>query len=191
MMNFSEQTIRQFKELVFDRDVEVCGNLRKESISSNDIKLYSIREGIGIEYSPGKFRGSCSHEKTTSVIFHTHPVSFYAYPSPEDIVNVIKNYRRVVRSIIATKWGLWDIKNTDRSNIYSSSCRDVLLMFLKRNLDKLWYRTRSSVEGTSRDITLEDIDFINGVVDRIEKVLHLEINLYTWDEVENGVVLKK
>ena len=155
-MNITSETIEKFKEFVFKGDKEICANLRKESDTNNNLKLYYITEGTTVEYAPGKTRGMCVHDKITSVIFHTHPITSYSYPSVEDILRVVREHGRIVRSIIATKWGVWDIKNTEKSNVYSSTCKNIIEEYIRYFL---------------------------------EKILHVEINLYLWDELTEGMTI--
>ncbi len=194
-MNISQKTIEHFKNLVFKTNVEVCGNLRKSSstgdnTSDGTLVLTNMIEGKMEEYDTGKFRGVCTHEIITSIIFHTHPVNLYAYPSVEDIIKVTKHHGRIVRSIIATKWGLWDIKNTDKSNKYSVTCHDAFVEYIKYFVDRIGrYTSQNSYivdhgGAKSRDISDKDLVIINDSIERIEKFLHLKINLHLWTEIE-------
>lgn len=189
-MNIKKDTIEQFKDFVFNNEVEFCGNLRKESSSNENLKLYHIKEGDTIEYSPGKFRGTCEHEVVTSIIFHTHPSIAYPYPSVEDILKVLKNYNRIVRSVIATRWGVWDIKNTEKSNIYSNTCRDIFYQYIVYFLDRIGKRIRKSTE-LDRAISLDEMEVLSDSINRIQKITHLEIKLHVWNDIEDGMVLHK
>ena len=189
-MNISKTIVDKIKDYVFKSDVEVCGNLRKPTISSNELILTNIKKGSITEYSPGKFRGTCEHEIITSIILHTHPLNSYAYPSVEDIIKVIKNHGRIVRSVIGCKWGIWDIKNTDASNIYSTTCKNILDDYIRYFLDRIGkYTKNTSSTDKSKDLNDNDMDIINESINRIEKILNVKINLYTWNEVENGLLL--
>lgn len=196
----STKTINIIKDIVFNRDTEVCANLRHKSNFSNKLSLMNIVEGKVEEYAPGKYRGTCNHEMITSVMFHSHPTNSYAYPSVEDILNVVKNHGKIKRSIIATKWGLWDIRNTEISNIYSSTCKYSFSKHIGYFLDRIG-RYTSNRESSKRDtatrhksidVTKNDKEsVINDNISYIENFLNIKIDLYLWEELEGELILKK
>jgi len=72
----------------------------------NRLKLYV--DSVG---QKGYKRGLCYYTRYATHIWHTHNKDLIAYPSPEDLIKVLK-YRLINKpnvSIIFTKWGIWEI----------------------------------------------------------------------------------
>ena len=193
-MNISRETIEIMRDFVYKSDTEMCGNLFTKNSTSNEIILYHMKKGDKTEYSPGQYREMCEYEKITSILFHSHPISSYSYPSVEDILLVIKKHDIVKRSIIATKWGIWDIQNTKESNIYSSGCKEIIYEYLKYFLDRIGLHTKntsSSITDKSRDLIDEDLNVINDCIKRIKRVTHVNIDLHLWKDIDDGFILVK
>lgn len=184
-MNISHETIAEMRNFVYKLDYEICGNLRKKNYNTDELIIYHMTKGKRVEYDPGRFRGKCEYEMITSVLFHSHAINMYSYPSAEDILQVIKKYDIIKRSIIATKWGIWDIQNTQKSNIYSSEYETIIYKRLKYFLDRIGLRTSSSTD----DLRDDDLDVINYSINRITEELHIKINLHLWRDIEDGLVL--
>jgi proteasome lid subunit RPN8/RPN11 len=195
-MNISSKTIKIMKDFVYDLEYEVCGNLftqgdTKEGLP-NELFLHNIQDGEKVEYSTGQFRGACKYKSITTCIFHSHPATTYSYPSVEDIMQLLEYFNNTKHSIIATKWGIWDISNTLKSNVYSSNCKDQLNKYIRECVDYyIGYPTRDDKNDWSRDITDKDLDLINIGIKKIEEVLHIKINLHLWDDLNNGLVIDK
>jgi hypothetical protein len=90
-MTLCIKDLKYFKSLI-KLDVEYCGNLD----FVNKI-VYKGQNNID--------RGLCN-VPNSELIWHTHPEGFKAYPSPEDILKILKN-SIIKTSIIFTSWGIW------------------------------------------------------------------------------------
>lgn len=195
----SPKIIKVIHGYTFNYDQEICTNLKKE-----DTKLipHNPVKGILEEYTQvingntiRKFRGTCNYKNLSSNILHTHPVSSYAYPSTEDVMKVLKHYGTIVNSLIATKWGIWVIKNTTSSNIYSENVKDRLFHDIKHYLDQLGNLTKTSESERqisivkSRDLNENDYIFISKMNKKLENMLNININLYKWDDIKSGMYI--
>lgn len=201
----SPEIIKVIHGYTFKYDQEICTNLKKYDtnlIPHNPVK------GILEEYTQiingdivKKFRGTCNYKKLSSNILHTHPISSYAYPSTEDIMKVLKYHGTILNSLIATKWGIWVIKNTASSNIYSETVKDRLFHDIKHYLDQLGNSTKTSKserqisninegrEIKSRDLNEKDYIFISKMNKKLENMLNIDINLYKWDDIKSGLYI--
>lgn len=191
---FPHQT-RVFDKNLFDKDVEVCAYL--VPYQDSKLKLDNITLGKIEEYSPGKYRNMCRHRKYTRIIFHTHPLAAYAYPSTEDIIKVMKNHNVIRRSIISTKWGIWDIKNTDKSNWYPTDhhTHNTFYEFIKSHLDNIGRDTKSKntqSKHKSKTLSSKDPNFYNDMkiitenIKEIKLLLHLDIDLHLWEDIDRN-----
>jgi hypothetical protein len=183
-MNISNKTIQTIKKYT-ELDYEMCGNLRKKSNQSNELIITNANKGTNKEY-----RKQCNHEIITSVIFHTHPYTSYSYPSTEDVLKVFKNHGKIVRSIIATKWGIWEIKNTDKSNIYSETKKEEFIKFIKHYLDRVGRHTSNGIStNKSVDYLTDDhLQLINECTTKLEKMFNIVIDLHLWSEISEGLL---
>jgi len=105
-----KDTLNEMYAHVFDSESELCSYLKinnKELI----IIIDSLRQG---EIENG--RRTCKNEGISSgYLYHSHPFSSRSYPSAEDIIKVLTNNFKV--SIIATRWGVYTIKNPIKNKI--------------------------------------------------------------------------
>ena len=115
-MELSKNTLSTIKKLIDTLDIEACGFLVEQK--NSELQLYIDSYG---ETKDG--RGSCQHSKYTKYIWHTHPHNLIAYPSPEDILKIIKKREdsNPMISVVFTIWGTW-----------------TLFSMKKVNLDKAW-----------------------------------------------------
>lgn len=188
------EIINVLRRYVFDYSFEICANFKKTE--QNVLIPHNILKGSIEEYAPGKFRGTCNHREYSSNMFHSHPVSSYAYPSTEDVIKVVKNYGKIVNSFIATKWGIWVISNTTSSNIYTVSGDVKLRSWIDVYLSRIGTETKTSEEerktnpDKSRDLNSEDFSFISKTIKKISSGLNIKIELYTWNDIINkGIVV--
>jgi hypothetical protein len=170
------------RDYVSNYSVEICANLK---VLDNHLDLHNIIKGEMQQYD-GETRGVCAHKEYSKHIFHTHPKSLYAYPSVEDVIKLIKNYTIIRNSFIATKWGLWVLSNTERSNIYSTSCRHIIYDVLKIRLDYIGNYTKNKEGGDkSRELIEKDYLIIKRVCKDIENAIGVRMHLYDWKDILN------
>lgn len=197
----SPEIIKVISGYTFEYNREICANLKKE-----DTKLipHNPVKGTIEEYTQvingniiKKFRGTCNYKNLSSNILHTHPISSYAYPSTEDIMKVLKHHGIIINSLIATKWGIWVIKNTISSNIYSETVKDRIFHDIKHYLDQLGNLTKTSESERqisnvkSRDLNETDYIFISKMNKKLETKLNLVITLHKWDDITSGLYISE
>ena len=86
---------------------EICANM---VINGDNLILTAQTRGNSING-----RASCTVQRHTPFIFHTHPGTSYNPPSKEDIEKVFK-HKRIKVSVIANLWGLFQIIKTNNNN---------------------------------------------------------------------------
>ncbi|MDD4931345.1 MAG: hypothetical protein PHG66_04360 [Candidatus Colwellbacteria bacterium] len=181
------EIIKVIHKYVFDYTYEICANLKKTD--KGTLVPHNVLKGKLEEYSPGKWRGTCSHQEYSSNIIHTHPLSSYAYPSTDDIMKVIKNYGKIVNSLVGTKWGIWVVSNTTSSNIYSKSQESVLASKIKKYLDRIGFCTkttdkeRETSDDKSKVLMSEDYVLIAKTIKTLSDLLMVKIELHSWDDI--------
>jgi len=184
------EIIKVLHKYVFGYEYEICAHLQtteKGNLIPRNVLKGSVDE---------KGRGTCRHQGYTSNILHTHPPSSYSYPSTEDIIKVIKHHGKIVNSLIGTKWGIWVMSNTTSSNIYSPSQEVNISNKIKKYLDTIGYSTRTSEEerktspDKSRNLSPDDHILIAKMVKKISDMLLIKIELYSWDDVYNGLTIR-
>jgi len=182
--------VKVIKKYVDEYPVEICANLKLYNEDSNNLVPHNVYKGK-IEDD----RGMCSHSEYSSHIFHSHNRKLYAYPSHQDILLVLKHYGKIKNSIIATKWGVWVISNTLKSNIYSSTSTSVPKI-IRQLLDRIGVETSTTRQererGADKSRILSDRDYI--LIDRVNKtfecLLNIKIVLYKWsDALIHGLIL--
>lgn len=186
-MFINPNTIDKILKFVFHEKFEKCGTLKKQLLKDEKTGEYTeilvlrdLIDGSVETYDENKTRGVCNG-KIGSIIFHTHPIVSYAYPSTEDIMKVLKHYDKIKKSVIACELGIWVISNTERSNIYSKGCNDDLFYFINKCLNRIGKNI-----SNKKEIPL----IINKEIKNIGDVTHLDIRLFSWIEVMDGITLK-
>jgi len=185
-----------FWKYVFEYREEICANLTEKrgegdtSVTLRNLVPTNIVKGGFYEYSPGKFRGTCSHVVYSRHLFHSHPRRSRSYPSGEDIIKVLKHWDKIVNSVIATKWGIWVISNTHRSNIFNTSISDELKKWIDFYLGRIGIQTRNeqkdNSEDKSKDLTEEDTELISKTCEKLSSKLGLKIILYSWEGLKGS-----
>ena len=184
-MFINKKTVGIIRNYVFGFEAEVCGNLQYAVSEENydaQLEPFNVNEGKDVYYTDRgvkKTRGSCSHSFYSDVIFHTHPITSYAYPSEEDIIKTLKHYDKIKVSLIGCVWGMWVIKNTKRSNVYSENCKDVLQKFIGKHLANIGRKT------TKKNLFYRDI--IERELKYIKHVTNLQIDILPWEDIVNGI----
>lgn len=156
--DFEYTTLRYVYDNLLNLDVEVCGKVVNGKL-------------IIQAYGTSSKRNMCQHLHYDTIIFHTHPIGVKPYPSPEDIVKVIKN-RTIDQSIIFTTWGMWSItcKNKTQSNL--QKIFDICSFYV----DEIYHNTSQGTIYNSLEIS--------SIIDRLCKKLsvhELKISIVPWD----------
>ena len=130
-----------------------------------------------------KERQSCTNIKYSSIIFHTHPINSYSYPSIEDILKLIKHPDIIKTSVISTTWGIWILGNTAES-IQITHDVNKLTQFLKYNTDQIGLGLGKKIE-----LSKDDISLIDKRIEKIQGATKLKIRFYTWIQSKNDIVI--
>jgi thiol-disulfide isomerase/thioredoxin len=132
---------------------EICGNLTSVK-DIREIDQKSLVKGVMING-----RQACRHKRYSSVIFHTHPINTYPYPSTEDVKKVA-THEEVSYSLVGTSAGLW-------------------VMFLEGKVE--WdEKIEKEVKKLSR--VLMGRDEIRDVVKKIYELSNIKILLKLWNK---------
>lgn len=149
---------------VTELDHEVCGEIIQRH---NDILQLDIANEKAGERING--RALCSHEYKTPAIYHTHPRNAYAYPSIEDISKISKR-TYYHSSLIATKWGMWQIfRNPGNNNTIELTIPENRRM-IERHLVQLHNETKQS-SHVSKDYDQNTQELINDAYRNINRSL--------------------
>ena len=141
----TQKIFLQFENIQKENFVEVCGFVQKDLTESSVIED-SINIG-SVEQQSGRHMCTYNDAYKTNCTIHTHPIISYAYPSFEDINNVLKKNRRNF-SLVFTSWGMWLIQST--TNRIPSSLKDKYEENIHALLDYIGLKT--SIERSSRPL---------------------------------------
>jgi hypothetical protein len=192
-MIISRELVNELRDLVYTKHYEICANLKVKD-NYPFLELDNINKGKDRVDSTGKIRKSCEFKEMSNILFHTHPKASYSYPSVEDIMKLIKRHGVVERSVIATKWGIWDIKNMNNTSNYCSEAKDVFNRTIQYFTDRIGRYTRNKSSASSdKSISItpsDDMTIINDCIYQLQLILNISIKLYLWDAVDrDGIVL--
>ena len=134
-------------------------------------------------------RELCDHQYRTPIIFHTHPLNTYSYPSIEDINKVSKRLNYSC-SIIASQWGIWQVYRlpgiTKTIDIMEPKNHEKIIPYIR----DLHYKTKlaSNVSKPYDETTIRyihrNIDYIN---DNILGVYGTIIEITPWNKISKGL----
>lgn len=181
MKYISKSDIDIIKELIDLHEVECCGNLLEDETEQNLLTLFI--EVVG-ETS------SCTNETYKKYQWHTHSKVSKGYPSPEDILLPVR--KRPTHCLIFTIFGIYEIicYKKDR-NMDKEKKEYYMKKYIQPNLNEIYYKTE---QGRSKNLTEEQILYINHYLKEIEKILrYKKIDIYIyftpWKEITDMYVL--
>ncbi len=180
----TQETLQWMKNIAHDYPNEICTHL----ISYNQT-LYVNKDSISLGGprmdDEGNIRQSCEYNRNLikEYIFHSHPFSSGSYPSKEDVMKVFKHTETKV-SIIATRWGLYTIKNSDIArthykNIKNTNKYNQLLEYVKQKLHDIGRINVNEVE-----LTLEQLNIILITLNKISRKTALSLKFCSWKELQ-------
>lgn len=132
----TQKIFSQFENIQKENFVEVCGFVQKDLIESS-VTDESIIIG-SVEQDTRRHMCRYNDDYKTNCTIHTHPIISYAYPSFEDVNNVLKKNRRNF-SLVFTSWGMWVIQST--TNRISSSSKDKYEENIRELLEYIGHKT--------------------------------------------------
>ena len=192
-----QELIKQMFNLVKDKMNEFCIILKKDE--NNVISFSSlIKEGYFQEYKDDKgeikYRGACIYPNGDyPYIFHSHPMKSKSYPRNEDIIKLLR-HPEIKLSIIATRWGIYIIKSTEKSKQFASNfskfSRDEQYEkyknIFREHINKIfkieekkgyYYKIYTFV------LNQEDIEYLNRKLSNISNISGLEIKFCPWTKL--------
>jgi hypothetical protein len=110
-MYLSKNSLEVAYLFVHCKDKESCGHFIKNETNEGKEELYPYLESFGEDVTrDNQTIGSCTHSGKYPMVWHTHPINKNPYPSPEDIVNTLKQYKQPrLFEIIFTELGIWTL----------------------------------------------------------------------------------
>lgn len=191
-----QDLIKEMYETVVSRTNEICIIFKKDEksvISFSNLK----QEGYFEEYKDKdevKYRGACIYPPGIyPYIFHSHPTKSRSYPSNEDIIKLFR-HQYIKLSVIATRWGIYVIKSSDNSKVfsnkYSNLSRDEQYKIYKE-LIGVYINKIGKIE-LKKDynkgiycfiLNEEDINYLNRQLNEISKISGLEIKFCPWTKL--------
>ena len=181
-MYISEEDLNLIKKLIFDTEMEVCGNF----LTRDELKKYKIEvkeeNDLNNYISHIGTVNTCQHKFYSRYIWHTHPSIEHAYPSPQDIMKVIK-YDFI--SFVFTSWGVWEMYSNNPKNIDTITQEKLKTKYMKPIGDKIYTYTD---RGRSINLTHRQSFIINDLTKQlIEKMnelgYELNIKFTEWKDI--------
>uniref|UniRef100_A0A6C0HD88 Uncharacterized protein n=1 Tax=viral metagenome TaxID=1070528 RepID=A0A6C0HD88_9ZZZZ len=187
----SKDTLNTIYEHVFESETELCSYLELKSGKELKIIVDLLQEG---DVTTG--RKTCKNKgKSSGFLYHSHPFSSRSYPSTEDIVKVLKYDFKV--SIIATRWGIYTIKNPIKQKIKEDEV-DYYLKKILKNVDVIGrmenkkgflaekYLNPEDFKGDFhskyyiKTLTDDEIKIIRDELENIHRFTKLTLNFCPW-----------
>lgn len=164
-----------------NKEHEICGNLSDENNDCFDL----------INANKGQDEKSCNHSTYSTYIVHTHPKKAYFFPSPADIIKVLKSRNKIIKiSLIFSEYGVWCLatkKHKDEKVILQSTIEKDLLFFNHKHFQIL--------KNKNKNVSKDDLD--NAIKSYITDVNYylrsyeFILGFVDWDTVnENGLQLE-
>lgn len=181
MSYISEGDLQVIKSLIVDQDVEICGFLLSID-DENRLQLYIDRYGEKLAT-----RGTCKWSRYSKYMWHTHNRGLIAYPSPEDILHVIR-YREVEISLVFTIWGIWKIQY---NGVKIRGENEIKYIY---NVSKIYFDRLYHETGRGRELNIpavmNTIIKVNLKINEIP-LLNNRFNLQfkLWDEIREAYVI--
>ena len=177
--SFSLEKIKKY----INYEHEFCGYIFYNT--SNPDELNIIKDNIG----PNAMfeRGSCQYKHGyRRCIWHTHPYISKVYPSPEDILKVLKHPERIKISILFTLWGIWEISLIDIENINTN----IIITDLQYHIDKLQKICDILYNQIYKNKKYSKHDSIENFIQSIKKYYPIHITFTFWSDIGDIYTIK-
>lgn len=188
------------RDLILKHDVEACGllltNREQEGLASRMSEQFPSRENpnelqlfIDAYGRQENGRGMCRHRGYTKYVWHTHPKGLIAYPSTEDIMNILKwhlgndIHNFPVTHLVFSNWGIWEVHSAKKFQMDSHWIK-FLYETIKPVIDKLWYISDKGLVYTD-DVRPHIDAVIREIKTRVNKdrEFNLQIAFTPWSDV--------
>ena len=178
----SGKSLEIVKDLIQNRNVEVCGNL----ISSAEAEMYGVERPVGDELilyleTVGE-RSFCQNKTYGPRIWHTHSKESKGYPSASDIILPLR--KRPDNSLVFTIWGVWEIFSKEKyAKELTVERREYLIEhYIQKVLDKIYKYTDG---GRSVNIR---VDHVQQLAESLVKIMRslgyqIQIRFTPWSQI--------
>lgn len=178
-MYLNDDLLNVIKESIFRDNVEICANMSVTHTGS--VTFDNLTTGIVIDG-----REACMLKYNTSLMFHTHPHTTYAYPSFEDI-NKVSKHIYINISVVATIWGIWQINRLDMEQVELNKHKILPI------LNDLGLATKDYTDSSYKSLTWSDNVRKNILkyISHLNKYLNYHnrsISFTSWEDIENSHV---
>lgn len=181
------KTLENMKQDVYNTSVETCAFLQKDELRILTIDKNTIT--LGTSKKEGE-RAYCSYMKNVrgNYLYHSHPKESRSYPSSEDILKVLKS-DKLMFSIIATRWGVYVIKPTDKSQFIAQSWNENKNKYYKEKIDRYLSKIgfmendKGYKEQVYDDIYQDEEEVIHKNLKKITGITYLRLKFCSWNEM--------
>jgi hypothetical protein len=181
------KTLESMKQDVYNTPVEKCAFLQKDDLRILTIDKNTIT--LGTSKKEGE-RAYCSYMKNVrgNYLYHSHPKESRSYPSSEDILKVLKS-DKLMFSIIATRWGVYIIKPTDKSQFIAQSWNENKNKYYKEKIDRCLSKIgfmendKGYKEQVYDDIYQDEEEVIHKNLKKITGITYLRLKFCSWNEM--------
>jgi hypothetical protein len=185
-MFFAKEIIEFLLTEIYNNQTEICGNLGENS-DTHELKI--LYKAVG-EIDPKKGRNLCNYpddkKNMTSYLYHTHPITAYAYPSFEDIWTVVKERDTHVRfsSFIFTIWGVWILMPNSNKYLPEEKIDEIKKYYEKHIMD---FHAKQKGEHKSIDYSGELDALIASYIDVVHKTFkdRVSVRFVPWENLED------
>jgi hypothetical protein len=193
MAYISEKTLQTVKQMITERDVEMCGNLLQPSelgkygiVENKDEGLLLYVENVGNE-------NSCQNNTFTKYTWHTHSKSSKGYPSVADLFVPLR--KTPDTSIIFTIWGIWELHAGQK---YAKELTEERREFLKVNyLEKVLNKIYEYTDrGRAYPLSEKQYSAVTQLTASLNKLIQEKLDMrfvafFTdWREIKDNYNLK-
>ena len=166
-MNLSYSELEILKNFIQFRDFEVCGTL---VYIKGVVKPFIQAVGKSIDG-----RNACIIPNEDRYIFHTHASTMKGYPSPEDILKVVKKKNPIKTSIVLTMWGIWEISCIKKVNI-TKDMKNYLVNVIKQDSLGMYHVTEKG-RKLSRQVLPVVESFMNSVIHNVNRKIPVGLTM--------------
>jgi hypothetical protein len=184
------ETFSQLYEYVFTEQFEMCGQLKKNQ--ENELKINNIESGNMRADKSGDMRHSCQASNIDNLpyYFHTHPFESRSYPSSEDILKLLKRPHKYIVSIIATRWGIYILRQSEQS-LKNPLKDETNQITTKKKISDIirWIGQIENNKGYKnnnyeRELTTVELNEINKNITNLINLTYLKIKFCTWSSLD-------
>lgn len=178
--------ITMYDHMFYGRS-EFCSYL-EDYKGSLFIKQSTLSMGDVESYGDGKVRGMCQYVgNPTQYVYHSHPLTSRSYPSVEDVMKMLKRPKRYSLGVVATRWGIYVIRQTSKSTSQKIEENDIekYKKTISNSLSIIGFmeNDKGYKQGVySSELKEDELNKINDVLHSIESKTNLDIKFYKWSD---------